>query len=372
MTKEKRSIAFYLDCWGVGGIESFVISTARQLVRDGWKVSVFASYVSATELVDLLLSAGATLKVAFGTNAPGLVGRTLRTPAKWKRFLREEKPDVVHINTMNGVGFVYSWIAQRAGVPVRVIHSHNSDVGEGARELKRILGRIGRSFFGMSPTSRIACSEEAGRYLFGTKDFIVIPNGIDAERFKFEASRRDRTRKELGVNDNELLFGNTSRLSPAKNVLFQLEVFAQVIRTEPSAHYLMMGQGQLIERARAKAKELGVEERVIWFNPRPDPESLYCALDAMLFPSYFEGLPMALLEAQCSGLPLLCSDAVSGAAKVTDLVWFKSLKDSPQEWGKQLLLLARDRKCDRASYFRAMKRTSVDCARKLEGVYGCI
>jgi glycosyltransferase involved in cell wall biosynthesis len=165
----------------------------------------------------------------------------------------------------------------------------------------------------------------------------VLANGIDVHRFCFSDERRQNTRDALNVADGELFIGNTSRLAPAKNPLFQLEVFARILEEVPTARYLMMRDGDLVDEVFCKAHELGVYDRVVWFEPAPSIENLYSALDVLLFPSVHEGLPIVTIEAQCAGLPIVASTEVSHEIALTDLVQFCSPDSGVSAWADEII-----------------------------------
>ena len=354
-------VLIYTESWAVGGIEAYVMALLRNLSAEDIEFSLFTVYSQPGPFDEELRILGVARTSVFLERMPNQVARLMFGLRAFDKLIRRTRPDIVHINTMNGMGFAYSWVAQHRGVPIRIVHSHNMDVGKSMRNVKRIVGRMGCALFGHSATERLACSEEAGRYLFGNSKFEVVRNGIDTRRFAFSQVRRTVARESLRISPDALLFGNPSRLAPAKNPLFQLEVFADILKREPTALYLMLSEGEMAERVDAKAKELGVDKRLIRVSPRPDPEFWYCALDVLLFPSLFEGLGIVAIEAQCCGLPVLASDTVPSAAKITDLFEFLSVDSGAHVWGSRALSLARGFR-NRSTYLSKVQNAGYDIA----------
>lgn len=340
-------ILIYTEAWGGGGIETFVMNVVRRLQGDVFQFDIFSTWdwpgISDEELIAL----GINRTCVFKGKRPGQVTRLVRGVSEFGRLLRITRYDAVWINTMNGMGFLYAREAKRLGVPVRVVHSHNSDVGEGMRALKRVVGRIGGALWGDCSTANIACSRAAGEYLFGRRAFKVINNGIDTERFRFSSEKRRRIRTELGISDETVLVGSIGRIADQKNPIFQIDVFAEYKKLVKASRYLMVGKGDMVDEVLLRMEELGLRvDDVIIREPVKDPSPYYCALDAFLMPSFFEGLGIAKVEAQCSGLPVLASHSLPREADITNLVNTCDLKESAECWAKKLMKLINGRHID--------------------------
>ena len=367
----QKKVLVYAEAWGFGGIESYLMGLFRSLSGSKCQFKLFTTWDWSNERDSELDQLGVNRVVLFDGYKPGQVTRLREGLHAFDKILRSSDWDVVHINTMNGTGFIYSLLAEKRGVPVRIIHSHNSDVGESAKQIKRVVHFLMRAFFSGHETVRLACAEKAGTYMFGRRDFKVVRNGIDTNHFSFDGKLREQTRIKLGVPPDALLFGNPSRLAPAKNPLFQLEVFSEILKRDSSAFYLMQNEGELESDVRAKAKELGLSKRLVMFDPAPDVVGLYCALDAMIFPSIFEGLSLATVEAQCTGLSVLASDGISEETRITDTIHFLPLRLSAAGWAEQAICVARSAYC-RDGYAVQIRDAGYDicqCAEEVLGVY---
>lgn len=343
----------YAEAWGQGGIESFLMNVFRRLSGNGFTFDLFSTWDWSDAADEELEKLSVHRITVFHGHRPGQLTRLRDGLKGFGEALSKEGYDAVYVNTMNGLGFLYAREAARRGVPVRVVHSHNSDVGEGAKTLKRAVGRMGSLLFGGYATARAACSTAAGEHLFGRRGFTVVRNGVDTERFRFDAAARERVRNEIGVGPEAPLVGNIGRIAPAKNPLFQLEVFAELLELAPDARYLMVGGNEMGDAVPEKARALGIQERVSVLPPVANPAPYYSALDAFLMPSLFEGLGTVRVEAQCSGLPVLCSDVLPIEGDVTDLARNRSLDDPSSRWAEDLMeMLAR--RGDRDSYSQAV------------------
>lgn len=358
---KSTKVLVYSEAWGFGGIETYLMGLFRTLSFRDFSFTLLTTWDWNDSYDDELASLGVERFVVFKGHRPGQVRRLREGLSAFGRLLVERRFDAVHINTMNGMGFAYARLAASNGVPVRIVHSHNSDVGAGGRVVKRLVHLVARFALSGSETVRLACSEEAGRHLFGARRFTVARNGFDTAQFAFDPVARKACRDELGVPADVLLLGNPSRLAPAKNPLFQLDVFAEVLKIEPSAWYLMQGSGELERQVRQRADVLGVAGHVAWFEPRQDVASLYSAMDALLFPSLYEGQPLVPVEAQASGLPVLMSENVSRETVVTDLVRFERLDSPASQWGEEIVSMVREQR-NRTRYAAEVHRAGYDVA----------
>lgn len=354
-----RRVLLYAESWAVGGIEAYIMTLIRNLPSDYVELVVFTVHNQVSPFDNELRSKKITRYNIFDGYKPNQITRLTAGLNKFSKIIDKLKPDVVHINTMNGMGFTYSWIAKRKGVPTRIVHSHNSDVGEGHKILKRVAGALGRVLFGRTANIRLACSKVAGQYLFGNASFEIVRNGIDTNRFTFSQSKRVEVRNELGISNSTLLFGNPSRLSRAKNPLFQLEIFAEILKIQPDARYLMLSSGDMVEEVLQNINRLGIEKSIILVNSRSDPESWYSALDVLVFPSIFEGMPIVPVEAQCSGLPVVLSNTISSEVGITNLCSTLSLDVGPAVWSECAVQQAK-RHVNRTSYSKVVREAGFD------------
>ena len=248
-----------------------------------------------------------------------------------RRLIRENHYPVVHAHTYS-IGYFVLKVAEKEGVVVRIAHSHNNKMGGTAVPLKIIM----RALFPIHATHFMACSQEAGEFLFGNRNFIVVKNAIDVARFSYSEKVRKSVRCELGFGDS-FVIGNVGRLHHQKNQSFLLDVFAEVAKMRPNARLLMVGDGPLKAELLTKAERVGVSERLTLLSNRTDMDRLYQAMDVFVLPSLYEGLGIVAIEAQSSGLPTICSDGVAEDANVSLLFSRCSLKAPPTEWAEAIV-----------------------------------
>lgn len=219
--------------------------------------------------------------------------------------------------------------AKRACVPVRIAHSHaTAGKGEFARNMmKHAL----RPFANLYPTQRLACSRYAGEWLFGKKPFDILVNAFDVGELSFSESARKRFREAQGIDETTVLFGHAGRFAPPKNQARLIRIFAKVADRRPETMLVLAGQGPDLNSCRELAKELTIEDRVVFPGQCHDMAEFYSGIDMFLLPSTYEGLGLALVEAQAAGLPCLASSSVSQEANPTRKVAFVDCDDE-QAW----------------------------------------
>lgn len=245
-----------------------------------------------------------------------------------------------HLDCMSAIPLT---AAKRAGVPVRVAHSHSSSQD---RDLKYILKLYYKRKIPTVATALFACGDSAGRWMFSKNPFSVVNNAIDAKCYVYDPVVREKERKKLGIRNNTLVVGNVGRFSYPKNHVFLIDIFSEVIK-RCNAVLLLVGDGELRPMVEKKVQELGIQDHVIFAGVRSDVPDLMQAMDVFVFPSHYEGLPVTLIEAQAAGLPCLISDGVPLECKKTDLVYQLPLKDHPERWVDMAIGVSKTIRTDR-------------------------
>lgn len=258
---------------------------------------------------------------------------------KLKKILKEGHYKIVHshINTLS----VFSLFAAKcAGVPVRIAHSHSTTNKK--EKKKNLLKQLLRPFSKLFATDYMCCSELAGRWLFGDKEYdkgnvYLLNNAIDLDKFKYNEILRKKKRKELGIKDDTLVIGHIGRFVAQKNHDYLIDIFNEIHKKNNNSVLLLAGQGPLMEEIKNKAKELNLDDSVKLLGQRNDANELYQAFDVFLLPSLYEGLPVVGVEAQAAGLLCYLSDDMTKETKVLDITKFMSLNNTPEEWADNIL-----------------------------------
>lgn len=332
-----KQVLFYVESWGTGGIENFIMNTIRSSAEKKIQFDIFCTHDSNDTYDSDIRSFGGKRYTVFKDRKPGLLRRLLCSAAAWSKLLREKHYDVVHINTMNGTGFIYAAIAARSGVSTRVVHSHNSAFGHGHFAVKFLMHNICKFIFSWGSNVRLACSEPAGKYLFGRNHFTIIPNGVDTRRFQFDPVSRAQMRKRLDVSNTDLLFGAVGRLADAKNPLFQIDILKELRQRGVQAILVLVGSGPLLKEVQEYSRKCKMDSYVILPGETAEPQEFYSALDVVSMPSRFEGFPMALVEAASSGVPCVVSYAIPKFAfPISNIIYRSEKKFTASMWASAI------------------------------------
>lgn len=233
--------------------------------------------------------------------------------------------DAIHIHG-NSSSIVFELLAAKlAGVKKRIAHSHNTTCS--SPKLDKLL----RPLFYMLCNERIACGEDAGKWLFGHRKFWIINNGVDTEAFRFNESLRVSERKKLGISD-EVLIGHVGRLNEQKNQTFLLDVFSELLQVEDNVKLLLIGDGPLEGVLKEKSTALNINNRVNFLGAVDNVNELINAVDLIVMPSLYEGLPLTLVEEQANGLVCIVSDSITREANLTGNLRFVSLDSPLDKW----------------------------------------
>lgn len=249
------------------------------------------------------------------------------------RFFKEHKEyKIVHAHMDSMSGLVLQ-AANKAGVPIRISHSHNTQ-NEG-----NILVRIYKGFIKNKVTSNatnlLACSQSASNWLFGNKsvEALTVKNGVDGKKFAYNYEARHRMREELGIGNDTLVVGHVGRFCHQKNHMFLIHIFSELKKKLPNSLLLLVGDGPLRFAINKKVRELNLMDSVLILGVRDDVEELMQVMDVLVFPSYHEGLPLTIIEAQASGMKCIVSKAIPEEADIgADLITFIDLEEEINKW----------------------------------------
>ena len=229
--------------------------------------------------------------------------------------------------------------AKIGGAKKLIYRSSNANITGGI--FKKIVNRVFSFLPKIIPNVKIAPSTEAAIFVFGKKQVnngqvIILPNGLDYNRFKFNIDTRNKVRQELKLDDN-IIIGHVGRFNVQKNHDYLLDIFNELHLLNDNVRLILIGEGELEKNIKEKINKLGLESTVYLLGSKQDISGYLMAMDYMIFPSFFEGMPNVIIEAQASGLKCILSDTITKEANITGLLTYKSLNDSPYQWAKFIL-----------------------------------
>lgn len=272
------------ECWDEDKFEITYMLAVDEGAKQFWENKVVSNGVRVVHLHDLDRK------------------RLFKWPVTLYKALKKYGPfDAVHMNMdmLNGINL---WMAKRAGIKTRVCHAHTSSNKNSENTIKKCYVDIMRKMIQGYATKCIACSDVCGEYFFKDLKYEILYNGIDIEKYK-------RNRKSHDVNAP--VFATVGRLIEVKNPFFLIDVFKKITNEKPEAMLKWVGNGELFDAVKSKAEEVGVLENIEFLGVRSDVNEILKQCDYFLLPSKYEGLSLALAEAQAAGLDCFVSDTVS-------------------------------------------------------------
>lgn len=246
-------------------------------------------------------------------------------------IFQNNKYDIIHCHVMN-YGALILYCAKKYGIKVRIIHSHVTKSGETI--FKKIRNDIVSIFTKRMANVYFACSKVAGKSVFKNKKFIVINNAINISNYLFDENIRKKVRKEFKINKS-LLLGNVGRLCYQKNQQFLLKIVKELVNKNIDCKLMIVGDGKLKNKLLKLTEKYNIKENVIFVGARSDVNKLYNAFDIFVFPSNYEGLGIAAVEAQCNSLTCLVSNSLPRELKINDNVLFLK-NNNLNEWIEKL------------------------------------
>lgn len=331
--KEPIRIAQIMGKWVGGGVEAVVMNYYRNIDRNKVQFDFICDDDSTCIPKEEIENLGGKVILIPPYQ------KVFKYHKELKKVLKKGKYKIIHSH-INALSVFPLWASKSAKVPVRIAHSHSTS---NKKEWKKtLLKNVLRPFSKLFATDYFCCSELAGRWLFGNKTYdqgkvYPLNNAIDVDKFKYNEKVRKAKRKELNIEDKDLVIGHIGRFVKQKNHEFLIDIFNEIHKKNKNTILLLAGDGPLKEAIQNKVKELNLDKNVKFLGQRNDVNELYQAMDLFLFPSLYEGLGMVLIEAQCAGNLCFASTEVPSVAKLTDNLNFISLSTTPEKWATDIL-----------------------------------
>lgn len=322
-----RRILHIVGTMDLGGIEQFLMNIYRNIDREKVQFDFVVHSYEKNYFEDEIVSLG---------------GKLYRIPRKNKNLLtnmielykllsNHKEYQIIHIHNNSATSLTDLIIAKLIGVKVTIIHSHSTNTSLRKKRLHKIF----RGTMKRLADYKFACSDLAADWLFGDrKNVHIIKNAIDTETFIFNKSVRDLYRKKFNIGDNTLVIGHIGSFSYAKNHDYLLSIMSEVASKEQDSKLILVGDGPNRKAIINKIKDLNLESHVTLAGLRNDVPKLLSVMDILVFPSFYEGFPVTLVEAQASGLKCIISDTISQEVVLTNLVERVSLENTPEFWAK--------------------------------------
>lgn len=325
---EPIRVLHVIDGMGSGGAEAFIMNLYRNIDRT--KVQF-----------DFLLRNKEDMHFDEIQSLGGRIFMTAPFPRHaWQNYIetraffaKHEEYAIIHVHGNALIYMTALFLAKRAGVPCRIMHSHNT---QARKPVYRLIHECNKLFIHRLATAQLSCSETAGEWMFNGHSYTVVNNGIDVKEYLYNKSDREEIRKEFQL-DGKFVVGHVGRFLHSKNHTFLLDIFSEIHKQNRLAVLLLIGTGPLEEEIRKKVNLLGLDDAVIFAGVRSDVNKILQAMDIFLFPSVFEGLGIVTVEAQAAGLHTIVSEAVPKEAFLSEVIEYVSLSAPKEEWAEKVL-----------------------------------
>lgn len=309
---------------GYEGITNVIFNYYKYLDKSRFQFDFAISSGSMEWVQEKIISYGGKIY-----NLPSRNRNPLRYLLKLRKILLENQYRIVHVHGNSGTMALDIYAAKLANVPIRIAHSHNST------NKYKTIHKLLKPLLNKNLTHAIACSDIAGKWAF-TKEYSVLNNGIELEKFKYDPKTRVEYRHKLGL-EGCFVIGHIGHMTYQKNHEFLIDIFYNIYKLNPNARLLLVGDGKNRLDIERKVEELSLTNVVTLMGRRNDVNSILQAIDVFVLPSRYEGLGIVNIEAQASGLKCVVADTVPPEAKASENIEFLSLNAPMKVWVKSIL-----------------------------------
>lgn len=364
-------ILHVIDGLNAGGMESMLMNYYRHLDKKKYKIDFLVFHKEKCFFEDEIHCMGGNIyKITPRRENP------YKNRKEVKEFFKKNKYDIIEFH--QGITYFYPLImAKKYGNSIRIIHNHGIN-RKYLKNLKLYNNLYARKRISNLGTHYFTCSMEVNNQLFSNnviqhRKIFLINNAIDIEKYSFSMEDRKNIRKEFGIDNEIELLCHIGTFTEPKNHKFLLDIFAEYIKMSPKSLLMLVGTGILEEKIINRAKELGIIDRIILTGNRKDIEKILSASDKLVFPSLYEGIPLVLIEAQSSGLPIFISNTINQKCFVTNNGLVLELESSPKVWAERIYNYKNN---SYRNYYNKKMRESqfniVNEAKKLDAIYSNI
>ena len=349
----------------MGGIENFIMNIYRNIDRTKVQFDFLIHQEEKQVFEDEILSLGGKIYRIPSIRKSGY----FKYKKNLRKFFNNSSYKAVHSHYNELSGIILK-VAKQCGIQSRISHSHIAYPNY-PNIILRLFGDYLRILLKKSSNLKFACSKLAGEWLYGkNNDFKVINNGIEPLNYKYNLDKSEIKRKELRLNDNNIVIGHVGRLNRQKNHKFLIEIFSKLVKINNNYKLFLVGIGELEKEIKEQIRNLNLENNVKLLGVRKDVNELLQAFDIFLFPSLYEGLPVTLVEAQGAGLKCFISDSVTREIDLEcGLTEFISLNKPSKEWAE---IIDKNREYKRKDTVEALRSHGYDMtqnAKELEDLY---
>lgn len=268
--------------------------------------------------------------------------------------------DIIHFNKNSNLDIIALILAKMLSKAKIIVHAHNTRPTR--MSVLSWIHYMNRPLVNIISDYHIGCSDKAANYMFGrnaSSRVLILHNGIDTSEFAFNQGVRTTIRQELNIGASTIVVGNVGRLVEQKNQRFLIRIAERARDRRISLRVLIIGSGLLKKDLESEIIQRNLQNYIYILDNRTDINKLYQAMDVFVMPSLYEGLPIAAIEAQTSGLKLLVSDTITEEVNISGQVQFESLNSGADTWLDDILHIC-DTNNDRAKGVWRTKKAGYD------------
>ena len=359
---EQYRILHVLGKLNRGGAETMVMNLYRNINKEKFQFDFIIHTDDVCEYTEEVLKLGGRIysvpRYYFFNH--------LKYKKAWKEFFYNHKEYKIIHGHVRSTASIYLKIAKKNRLTT-ISHSHSISSGKG---LAAIIKNIFQYRIRYIADYFMGCSKKANEWLFGKKvanseKCKVIKNGIEIEKFVFDFRVREEIRNKLKIENEDIVIGHVGRFSPEKNHQLIVEVFSKIYKKNNKYKLILIGGGPEKETVINRCKQNNILNNVIFLESISNIYDYLQAMDIFIMPSKYEGLGMALIEAQVSGLKCIASNKIPAEAKITDNVTFLELDFN--KWVEVIQKCDIERKCESNQYIQEYDINNV--TKELEQFY---
>lgn len=314
-----------------GGIREFILNYYRAIDRNKFTFYFLVQRDFTIPEDDEITALGG--KIIFGP-------KMYKNDREYYIFLRNyllQNRDIQIVHShLNLRSLLPLYTAKKVGISVRIAHCHKNENNENIIQLikRKIICRLIRIYCNV----KCACSSNAAKYMFTRDtDVKVINNAICVDNFRYNESTRIKLREKFNLTD-KIVIGHVGNFSAEKNHSFLIKVFEEIIKRNNLVCLVLIGDGENYKKiTEAVNNSILIRDNVLFLGTQSNIYNYYQMFDLFIFPSLSEGFGMAILEAECAGVPTLVSSEIHSEACNIGLCAKMSLKEQPAKWAEKIL-----------------------------------
>jgi len=369
--KKNRILEVVCEPFSYGGQEKFLINMLGNIKTNNMTIDIFTPFYKNNYEGEKIINAKGGKIIAFNYNFNSKL-RKFYIIIGLNKFLKRNKYDIVHIHSGSTFSLaIGAKICKKNNIKNVLVHSHST----GTLSLKyKIIKNITNNIFLKNVDYYLACSKEAAKWKFPSdiialEKYKVIKNGINLKKFSFNEKVREEYRQKFNIDHNCLVIGNVARMTKEKNQIFLVHILANIRKIYSNCKLIIIGEGKCKNEIIELAEKNNILENIIFLEKRNDVECVLQAMDVFVFPPFFEGLGIVVIEAQAASLPVICSENIPEEANISDLFNKLKLNDGLDIWTNKIIELS---KINRINRYEELKETGYDesdSAENLTNIY---